>query len=124
MPRLELTERELIVHLRFWEAIVAFRGSIRVALDKVRGATDDEGFRGATLGMRAPGTGIPGLISAGTFRKPGEKQFAFVTRGTHPLVIQLADERWDRIILGVADARADAARINSAVEQAMRATGS
>ncbi len=118
MPRLELTDRELIVHLGFWEALAAFHRSIRVPLAKVRGATDDEGFRGAMLGLRAPGTGIPGLISAGTYRKLGEKQFAYVTRGTHPLVIQLADERWDRIVLGVADARADAVRINAAVERA------
>ena len=113
MPRLELTERDLIVHLGFWEALAALSKSIRVPLSHVRGATDDEGFQGAALGLRAPGTAIPGVISAGTYRKRGEKLFAYVTRGTHPVVIELSDQRWDRIVLGVADAREAAARINA-----------
>ncbi len=117
MPRIELTDRELLIHLSFWEALAAFHKSVRIPLANVRGATDDEGFQGSALGLRAPGTGIPGVISAGTYHRGGEKQFVFVTRGTHPVVIELAGERWDRIVMGVADARATAAHINAALKK-------
>lgn len=117
MPMLELTKEELIVHLNLWETLASFQKSIRIPLENVRGATDDEGFRGSALGLRSPGTGLPGIISAGTFRKGGDRQFAFVTRGTHPVVIELTHERWARIILGVTDARNMAIRINAAVEK-------
>lgn len=118
MPRLELTERELVIHLSFWEALAALHKSIRVPLANVRGATDDEGFQGSALGLRAPGTNIPGVISAGTYYRNGDKQFVFVTRGKHPVVIELSGERWARIVLGVGDARDAAARVNAAIGQA------
>jgi hypothetical protein len=117
MPTLELTKDELIVHLKVWEAIASLQKSIRIPLANVRGATDDDGFRGAALGLRAPGTGFPGLIAAGIYRKGGDRQFVFWTRGTQPVVIELANEKWDRIILGAADGRGMAARINAAVQQ-------
>lgn len=118
MPRLELTEKELIVHLGLWEAIAACRRSIRVPLAHVRGATDDEGYSWSDMGIRAPGTHLPGVIVAGTFFKKGDKQFVFVGRKTHPVVIELADERWTRMVVGVQDARATAALINSALKKA------
>lgn len=117
MPMLELTKNELIVHLKLWEAIAALQKSIRIPLKNIRGATDDDGFLGPALGFRSPGTNFPGLISAGIYRKHGDRQFVFWTRGTHPVVIELADEKWDRIILGVPQARAMAAQINAAIQQ-------
>ncbi|MDY7539605.1 hypothetical protein RGU72_15235 [Undibacterium sp. 5I1] len=115
MPMLELTNEELIIHLNFWEKIASFQKNVRVRLEHVRGATDDDGFRGMNLGMRAPGTGFPGLIQAGTYRKGGDTQFVFWTRGTHCVVIELDHDKWSRIILGVKDARKFAHEINVAV---------
>lgn len=65
MPRLELTDRELVVHLTAWESIWSLRRSFRVPLAHVRGATEDNGFGGRALGLRIPGTYFPGLIAAG-----------------------------------------------------------
>lgn len=115
MPRLELTDRDLIVHLSFWEMLAAFHRSVRVPLTKVRGATEDNGYSGADMGLRLPGTYLPGVIAAGTYYNNGDKQFVYVTRKSHPVVIELADERFVRIVLGVADARAATAHINAAL---------
>ena len=115
MPRLELTDHELIVHLNFWEAIVSFQKPLRIPLKHVRGATDDQGFRGWNLGIRAPGTGIPGLISAGTYVKDGDRQFVFILRKAHPVVIELCNEKWARLILGVEAAKDSADSINAAI---------
>jgi len=115
MPRLELTDSELIVHLDKWEKLIAFHPSIRVPLAQVRGATEDNGFGGLNLGLRLPGTHVPFLLAAGTFFKGGDKQFVYTRRKRETIVIELAGNDWTRLVIGVPDAHAEAARINAAV---------
>ena len=116
MPVLELTKDELVVHLSTWEAVASVHRSLRIPLANVRGATEDEGFRGRELGLRAPGTGLPGVLHAGTFYKDGDRQFVFIGPNTHPVVIELENEKWSRIVLGVEDARRTAAEVSSAIK--------
>ena len=118
MPVLELSDKELIVRLNLWETIAALRSTIRIPLAHVRSVTTGTGFKHAAYGFRLPGTGIPGLIAAGTYLKNGERQFVFVTRGTHPIVIALTQEKWPRIILGVSDPQDAIQRINTAIATA------
>ena len=49
MPVLELTNDELVVHLSAWEVAAALHTSIRVPLANVRGAIEDDGFRGREI---------------------------------------------------------------------------
>lgn len=115
MPRLELSAQELVVHLTPWESFWSLRRSFRVPLAHIRGATEDNGFGGKALGLRIPGTYFPGVIAAGTFIKGGDKQFAYTRRKLQTVVIELAGNHWTRLVIGVPDARAEAARINAAV---------
>ena len=69
MPSLELNDDALTIHLALWEKLASFQGNLCIPLQHVRGATDDDGFRGAALGLRAPGTNLPGVISAGTYQR-------------------------------------------------------
>jgi hypothetical protein len=118
MPRLELTDSELIVHLGKWEKLMALHPDVRIPLQQVRGATEDPNFGGASgfkLGLRLPGTHIPYVVAAGTFLKAGDRQFVFTRRKLHTIVIELADHEWTRLVIGVPDAHAAAAHINAAV---------
>lgn len=118
MPQLELTDRELVVHLGKWEQLFALVRGVRVPLAQVRGATEDDGFGGAgdmRLGWRLPGTHIPFVLSAGTFIKDGDRQFVYTQRKRQKVVIELDGNEWTRLVIGVRDARAEAARINAAV---------
>ena len=45
---------------------------------------------GELRGLRAPGTGIPGVIALGTWRSKGAKDFAAVYRGGPAVVVELA----------------------------------
>lgn len=117
MPRLELTDRELVVHLGKWEKLLSLHGDIRVPLAQVRGATDDSGFGGIGgmgLGLRIPGTHVPFVVAAGTFIKRGDKQFVYTRRKLQTVVIELAGNEWTRLVIGVPNAQAEAARINAA----------
>lgn len=118
MPRLELTDHELIVHLGKWEKMMAFADDIRVQLSQVESAREDLCFGGAggmKLGWRLPGTHIPFVVAAGTFVRSGERQFVFMRRKLQTVVIEVAHKEWTRLVIGVPDAHAEVSRINAAV---------
>lgn len=115
MPTLELTPDTLIVRLSKVEKFFALHGDVHVPLHQVRGATEDSGFHREGLGIRLPGTDIPGVLKAGTFLNGADKQFVLLKRSLQPLVIELAGAKFARLVIGLPDARAIAARINAAV---------
>jgi hypothetical protein len=64
---------------------------------------------------RAPGTFIPRLVAAGTFRGRGRRQFWVVRRPRELLVVDLDRQRapFDRLVLQVADPQAAAAALSA-----------
>lgn len=115
MPRLELTDSELCVHLLWWEKLSALSGDVHVPLGQVRGATEDDGFGGSALGLRLPGTRIPGVLAAGTFINHGDRQFILTRRTLRTIVIELTNAKWTRLVIGVRDPHDVATCINAAV---------
>lgn len=115
MPAIELTSNTLIVRLSILEKIFSVRGNLHIPLSQVRGATEDSGFNSEPLGLRIPGTHIPGFLKAGTFVKNSERQFVYLRPALQPLVIELSGARYARLAIGVPDARAVAQRINAAI---------
>lgn len=118
MPRLELTARELIVHLGKYERIMALVHDVRVPLVDVKQVRVDPGYGGPggmRLGWRLPGTHIPFLVAAGTFVRNGEMQFVFTRLGLQTIVLELDHKEWRRLVIGVPDGHAEADRINAAL---------
>lgn len=113
MSTISIDSGNLIVHFSFWEKVGGLSGDIRVPLVHVRGATVDPSFIKHDLGLRTGGTGFPGLIAEGHFRKNGDRQFAMWRKGEQIVVIELSDEKWDRLVLGCEDAHALAQLINN-----------
>ncbi len=74
-------EGELVLELSFWERLGAFHSSIRAPKSELLSihvmANPWNRVEGMT-GMRAPGTGMPGVIMLGTLRKRGGKDFVAV----------------------------------------------
>lgn len=54
-------------------------------------------------GWRAPGTHVPGVITAGTFYKRGERHFWDVRDPRRAIEIELHDAEYDRIFVEVDD---------------------
>lgn len=50
-----------------------------------------------------PGTNVPGVITAGTFYQDGKRIFWDVHRPENTVVIELKDERYNELIVEVAD---------------------
>ncbi len=116
MAKISIVGNALRVNMGWFETLRALQVAFEIPLDKVRGATNDLqyiGFR--ELGIRSPGTGFPGLIAEGTFRKIGQTTLSLWRRGQQIVVIELADSKWDRLVLGCDDARALADQINTVI---------
>jgi len=57
-------------------------------------------------GLRIPGTNIPGVLTAGTFYQDGKRVFWDVHNPDNTVVIELKDERYNELIVEVADTQA------------------
>jgi hypothetical protein len=118
MAKVTIKNDRLQVSIGAFEALQALQGSFSVPLTCVLGATEDPNFiRAGSLGIRAPGTGLPGVIARGTFRKSGEKTLSLWSRNQEIVVIQLIDHKWDRLIVGCDDAKSLVALINRALSK-------
>ncbi|WEV42531.1 hypothetical protein OZX57_03650 [Bifidobacterium sp. ESL0682] len=95
----------------------SFKGNLEIPLAHVAGATVDPGFNmSGRRAFRNPGLATPGK-RAGTFKFPdGDTEFWNIKQPEQPLVIQLRDEKYDRLVLGVHDPRQVADAINAVIE--------
>ena len=115
MARLMVQGPDLMVGLSWLEKLGAFRGNVRVPLHAVRSAQAEPHPWSALRGIRAPGTGIPGVIAYGTRRFNGGKDFAAVLGGRPTVRVDLAEESpFARLVVSVADPDSTVAAIRSA----------
>jgi hypothetical protein len=124
MAKIELAEGKLTVRLSRAEKLASLHGDFSVNGVAIRGASVAAKKWWMTLGLRVPGTAIPGLIIAGTYLQKGDRAFVAWTRKQGlPLEITLAAKmaadargtKFTRILVGVDDAQAWADKINDAI---------
>lgn len=111
MAHISVTPTDLVVTLSRFERFFGLLPSVTIPLTQVRGATHDDGIL-RDLGMRAPGLAWPRRALIGTFRKWKFKDFVVWRNEPELVVIQLMNQRWDRLVIGVADAEEVARMIN------------
>jgi hypothetical protein len=101
---LSIAEGKLVLHLRGMDQLWALKSSLEIPLQHIAGVRADPGFaRGWCHGLRMPGTYIPGVITAGTFYQHGQRVFWDVHNPDNTVVIELRDERYNELIVEVAD---------------------
>jgi len=104
MATLRREGNELVVRLNDIEKLGALRGDVRVPWSAVRDVRlSEQPFR-ELAGMRAPGTGLPGVIALGTWRDTGGKEFAALYRGGPAVVVMLERGDWRRLLVSDHDA--------------------
>lgn len=106
---------EVVVHLSGLEKLGAFRGDVRVPLTAITEVRVSEDQWSELRGMRAPGTGIPGVIALCTRRAPGIRDFAAVYgKARKAVVVECNGVDIDRIVVTRADADEKARMIEAA----------
>jgi hypothetical protein len=110
MATLTVNGNHLVVILSALEKIGALRGNISVPLASVRVVRVSDTPWSELRGIRAPGTGLPKVISLGTRRGPGIHDFAAVYGRRSALVVEMTGASFDRLVVSCADAAEAAAR--------------
>ncbi|MGD0931773.1 MAG: hypothetical protein ABR902_14075 [Candidatus Korobacteraceae bacterium] len=107
MVDLSISGGNLVIAVRGADKLWAFKSSLEIPLQHVAGIRADPSVaRGWWHGLRIPGTNIPGVITAGTFYQDGKRVFWDVHNHDNTVVIELHDERYNELIVEVADPNA------------------
>ncbi|MBU3060460.1 hypothetical protein KO481_02845 [Nocardia sp. NEAU-G5] len=114
MAHIYVEGSDLVIRLTGLDRLFALEGSLTVPLANVRGATADPGIIKEPRGIRAPGTNIPRVVTAGTFHRDGERVFWAVRDPNKAVVIELADHHYARLVVQVPDPRAAVALVEHA----------
>ena len=95
---------DLVVRMSELEKFEAVHADVHVPLSTVRVVRVVEDAWPELRGIRAPGTGIPGVIAVGTRRGSFGKDFAVVHGRERAIVVELDGAAYSRIILTTPDA--------------------
>ncbi len=114
---IELTDTEMSVHLTGLSGALAMKSHLMIPLSDVASAqvmTVDEAKGGQHMSAKFPGTRIPGMFWAGSFRNAESWQFWYVARADNVLVIDLEHEKYARLVLEMPEPQVVADKINAA----------
>lgn len=104
MVDLSVAEGKLVLHVLGIDQLWALKSTLEIPLEHIAGIRADPSIaRGWWHGIRMPGTQIPGLLTAGTFYQHGKRIFWDVHNPDNTVVIDLHDERYNELIVEVAD---------------------
>lgn len=108
MVELSIAEGKLTLHVKGADKLWAFKSSLEIPLVHLAGVgpANQDVTHGWWHGIRMPGTNLPGVITAGTFYQDGKRVFWDVHNPEKTIVIDLHDERYNQLIVEVADPRA------------------
>ncbi|MEV4128786.1 hypothetical protein [Nocardia sp. NPDC049707] len=101
MAEVAIADTDLVIQLEGWDKLWALKSRLVIPLTNVRGATADPGITKERKGIRTAGTYMPGVITAGTFHVDGERVFWDIRDPAKAVVIELADERYARLVIQV-----------------------
>ena len=101
MSDVRIEGTELVIDQTLVDKVLSLKSDLRFPLVHVVSATWDPGIAKEPKGLRAPGTSVPGVITAGTYHHDGETSFWNIRHGTNVVVIRLRDEEFDQLVLEV-----------------------
>lgn len=116
MAQLLIEGNTLVVRLGIVDTMLSVRSTIRVPLTAVQRVYVDPVVAEEPRGIKAPGTHVPGLLTKGTFHCDGVKTFWNVRRGTNAVVVELAGQKFDRLVIEQANPEAIVQDIVSATD--------
>jgi hypothetical protein len=115
MAELQIRGDHLVLELSMSEWVFGLvGGDISVPLSAVSAVRVVRPARDGIRGIRAPGTGWPGVIALGHWRARGVHDFVAVYGNHAGVVVELTGQRFDRLVVSVDDPEAVAAAIQAA----------
>ena len=123
MVTITITDETLVLEVQGFDKLWALKSRLEIALDNIRAVYADSTRTVHWLKtIRMPGTYLPGVITAGTFYQDGKRLFWDVRDPARAIVIELGDDRYDELIVEVADPEAAVDSIMAALPAASTAS--
>jgi hypothetical protein len=117
MVEISVANNSLLLHVKGADKLWAFKSSLEIPLRHIAGIRVDPAVaHGWWHGFKLPGTNVPGVITAGTFYEHGKRVFWDVHNPDNTVVIELRDERYNELIVEVADPNMTAEVVRAALE--------
>ena len=116
MVDISISGGTLTLHVRGADKLWALKASLEIPLQHITGIRADPSIaHGWWHGIRMLGSNIPGVLTAGTFYQHGKRVFWDVHDPANTIVIELADERYDELIVEVANPKATVEQVKAAL---------
>jgi hypothetical protein len=116
MVDLSISGSVLVLHVRGADQLWALKSSLEIPLAHIAEIRADSAIaQGWWHGLRMPGTNIPGVLTAGTFYQDGKRVFWDVHNPENTVVIELRDERYNELVVEVADPTAAVKLVKAAL---------
>jgi hypothetical protein len=103
MAELKIDDESVTLVLSGVERVEAFRGDVTVPRSAVVAARQVPDGLAEVHGIRAPGTTLPGVLMVGTWRASGSVTFAACHGHRPAVVLNLAGQPFDRLVVTVDD---------------------
>jgi hypothetical protein len=113
MARFDVDGTELVLRLSLLEKLEGVHGDITVPLSSVKAVRVVDTAWAELRGIRAPGTGLPGVIAVGTRRGDFGRDFAAVHGRGPAVVVELDGARYAHLVATVSDAEGTASLIRA-----------
>jgi hypothetical protein len=104
MVTLNIEGSTLILEVQGWDKLWAMKSRLEISLAHIKGVHIDPDLKiGWYGGLKMPGTEIPSVFRAGTFYVQNDWVFWDVRHPEQAIIIDLADERYAKLIVEVQD---------------------
>ncbi|MGH7904517.1 MAG: hypothetical protein ACREPA_10420 [Candidatus Dormibacteraceae bacterium] len=118
MARIEITPASLVAHVEGLDRILAFKTTVNVPWEHVVGADRNLAKASAIFhGLKLAGTGIPGVITAGSFLQRRGLTFWDVHDPAQAIIVRLRDEHYEELVVGVDDPEGAIREIGAALHR-------
>jgi hypothetical protein len=116
MIRPEITGDTLHLHVEGLDKLWAFRSELAIPLRHITSVRTDAQVTTKWLhGLKWPGTSVPGVITAGTFYQDGKRIFWDIHHPEQAVVITLADESYNELVIEVENPDAFVANLQQSI---------
>ena len=106
VAKLTVANGALQIELGFWERLGSFSRNQSIRLSEIAEASYVQKVSMYIFGYRVIGTGLPGVVVLGHFRKSKKRMMVYWVRGQQALILDLKTGPYKRMIIGCSDAKA------------------
>ena len=104
MVEISVEGERVILEVEGWDKLWSLRSRLEIPLQHIRGAHwDPQPAMGWFDGLKLAGTDVPNIFRAGTFYQDGGLVFWDVLHPERTIVIELEHERYEKLVVEVAD---------------------